>query len=223
MKLNLTELEIRILGSLMEKELTTPENYPLSMNALQSACNQKSNRDPVLNLGEAEINQGLAGLAAKGLARRTTTGGRVDRYCHSLGDKLGLDPAARAILTELMLRGPQTPGELRNRCERMVQIADPEGVEGLLAKLMQFGPPLVIRLPRQPGRKEARYLQVFAGMPEITEEEPLEDAEKGPAQVRPKTPPRRERVLQLQEEVASLKGELGDLRQQVQGVIAAFK
>lgn len=141
MRLNLSELEVRILGSLMEKELTTPENYPLSMNALLSACNQKSNRDPVLTLGEAEVVQGLAGLGAKGLARRTTVGGKVDRYCHSLSDKLGLGPAARAVLCELMLRGPQTAAELRNRAERMVTFTDPEGVEGVLSDLAQFGPP----------------------------------------------------------------------------------
>ena len=108
MKMNLNELETRILGCLMEKELTTPENYPLSLNALVSACNQKSNRDPVMSVTENEVVSALQSLGSRGLARLTTTGGRVGKYCHSVAGKLGLAAATRAILAELMLRGPQT-------------------------------------------------------------------------------------------------------------------
>ena len=173
MKMNLNELEIRILGALMEKELATPENYPLSLNSLLAACNQKSNRDPVVNLSEAELLRGLETLGGRGLARLTTTGGRVAKYCHSAGDRLHLAPPARAILCELMLRGPQTVGELRTRGERMVELGDFAAVEEILAGLQQAAPPLVTRLPRQAGRKELRYAQLLAGQPEFAPEEDL--------------------------------------------------
>ena len=167
MKMNLNELEIRILGCLMEKELSTPESYPLTLNALLSACNQKSNRDPVMVLTENEIAAGLQGLGSRGLARLTTTGGRVGKYCHSVEGKLGLAVPARALLAELMLRGPQTAGELRNRGERMAQFPDLEAVEEVLLELLKCGPPLVARLPRQAGRKEQRYAQLFAALPDL--------------------------------------------------------
>lgn len=218
MRLNLTQLEVRILGSLMEKELTTPENYPLSMNALVSACNQKSNRDPVLNLKESEVQEVLLSLGNKGLARRTTVGLRVDRYCHNIAEKLRLAPAARAVLSELMLRGPQTAAELRNRAERMVPITESEGVEGILEELMHFGPPLVALLPRQPGRKEQRYAQLFAGMPELPEYEETTEVERE----RPRTVPKRERILSLQEKVGAMTAEVRQLRQEVMEVIASF-
>ena len=179
MRMNLNELEIRVLGCLMEKELTTPEYYPLTVNALLSACNQKSNRDPVLTLTEADLLGALRSLGGRGLARLTTTGGRVGKYCHSVADNLGLDAAARSLLAELMLRGPQTVGELRNRCERMHAFACLEAVEEVLGRLRQYGPPLVGRMPRQAGRKEQRYGQFFAGLPETPEEldEPVSEGE----------------------------------------------
>jgi uncharacterized protein len=217
MKMNLSELDIRVLACLMEKELTTPENYPLSLNALVSACNQKSNRDPVTNLTEAEVLRGLESLGSRGLARLTTTGGRVAKYCHSAADKLGLDQPARALLAELMLRGPQTVGELRTRADRMAEFTDLAAVEAALGELQQCAPPFVIRLPRQAGRKEQRYAQVFAGIPEFTEEEEVDLPEKGARQV-----PASERMVRLEDEVATLRAEIAALRREIEELLAQF-
>jgi len=228
MRMNLTELEIRILGCLMEKELTTPEYYPLTLNALASACNQKSNRDPVMTLTQSELMQGLEALGSRGLARLTTTGGRVAKYCHSVADKLRLDPDARAVLAELMLRGPQTAAELRSRGERMAELGGIATVEEIILKLQQCGPPLVIRLPRQAGRKEQRYAQLFAGMPELPEEP--EDAEPSPrrtaaatgagsAQPRVSANPR---LADLEMDMGALREEIGALRQEVEEMLGAF-
>jgi uncharacterized protein len=222
MRMNLDELEIRVLGSLMEKELATPENYPLSLNALVSACNQKSNRDPVLNLSEGDVTRALEGLSARGLARLTTTGGRVARYRHSVAEKLGLAPAARGVLAELMLRGAQTAAELRGRAERMTELGDIAAVESLLNELRQAGPPLVLLLPRQPGRKEQRYAQLFAGIPELPEEEaePLE--ETGGAEAN-RAPSARERLLRLEGEVGALREDVAALRREVEELIDSFR
>jgi len=217
MKMNLNDLEIRILGCLMEKELTTPENYPLSLNALVGACNQKSNREPVLSLSEADVLRGLEGLGSRGLARLTTTGGRVGKYCHSAADKLGLGTSARAILAELMLRGPQTLGELRTRGERMAEFADIAAVEEVLAELQQCGPPIVARLPRQAGRKDARYAQLFAGLPEFSPEEQAAAPEKAAGQI-----PAQGRVVRLQAEVGTLRSEISELRREVGELLAQF-
>ena len=227
MKMNLNDLEIRILGCLMEKELTTPENYPLSLNTLVSACNQKSNRDPVLNLTEAEVLRVLETLGSRGLARLTTTGGRVSKYCHSATDKLHLATAARAILAELMLRGPQTVGELRTRGERMAQFNDLASVEAVLAELQQAAPPFVVRLPRQAGRKELRYAQVFAGLPEFPPEEEEAEQEK-PAERRASSrggerqAPGNERVVRLGADIGELRSEISALRQEVEELMAQF-
>ncbi|GFO67748.1 UPF0502 protein [Geomonas limicola] len=218
MKMNLTDLEIRVLGCLMEKELTTPENYPLSLNSLMSACNQKSNRDPVLSLSEPEVQKVLEALGARGLARLTTTGGRVAKYVHSAADKLGLAVPARAILAELMLRGAQTAGELRNRAERMAPFADIEAVDEVLGELMRAGPPLVVRLPRQSGRKEVRYAQVFGGMPELPEEEEEEVSEPALPYKLPMTG----RLQKLENEIADLRAETAELRKEVQEFLAQF-
>lgn len=225
MRMNLSELEIRILGCLMEKELTTPEYYPLSLNALVNACNQKSNRDPVMNLSEADLVRGLETLGSRGLARLTTTGGRVAKYCHSVATKLHLAPAARAVLAELMLRGPQTVGELRNRAERMAEIADLAAVEAILQELQQCGPPLVIRLPRQAGRKDQRYAQVFAGMPEFPEEEEPE-IERAAIEKSPRAAgqaPGNERLVRLEEEVGTVRSEIVELRKELEEMIASFQ
>ena len=216
MRMNFTELEIRVLGSLMEKELATPESYPLTLNALASACNQKSNREPVMNLSEPDLLRGLEALGARGLARLTTTGGRVPKYCHSVEQKMGLDAPSRAVLAELMLRGPQTASELRSRGERMVEILD---IEGLLLKLQQHGPPLVVKLPRQSGRKEPRYLQLLAGMPELPEEE---EADTPPRTAAVRAPAAHQRLQTLEEGVGTLREEIAALRHEVEEMIAAF-
>ena len=229
MRMNFTELEIRILGCLMEKELTTPEYYPLTLNALASACNQKSNRDPVLTVTESDLLRGLQALGTRGLARLTTTGGRVAKYCHNVAENLRLDPAARAVLAELMLRGPQTAAELRNRGERMAELGDIGAVEEIILKLQQCGPPLVIRLPRQAGRKEQRYAQVFAGMPELPEEpEQPEELEPAPRRTAgasggaPARVPANQRLANLETGIGDLRGEIGALRQEVEELLAAF-
>ena len=233
MKMNLNDLEIRILGCLMEKELTTPENYPLSLNTLVSACNQKSNRDPVLNLTEADVLRGLETLGSRGLARLTTTGGRVAKYCHSAAGKLHLATASRALLAELMLRGAQTVGELRNRGERMTEFSDLAAVEAVLAELQQAAPPFVVRLPRQAGRKELRYAQVFAGIPEFSPEEELEETvalEKGAERRAPAGErlertdrvSRIERVERLEAGIGTLRGETATLRGEIEELLAQF-
>jgi len=237
MKMNLTDLEIRVLACLMEKELTTPENYPLSLNSLVSACNQKSNRDPVLSLTEPEVQQVLEALGGRGLARLTTTGGRVAKYCHNVAEKLRLGVPARALLAELMLRGPQTVGELRTRGERMTEFADIEAVEAVLAELQREAPPMVIRLPRQPGRKDVRYAQVFAGMPGLPDEEEVAEQEEVERQAasgergegrRPaaeraeRRPVANERVERLEAEIAELRGETTALRQEIEELLAQF-
>jgi uncharacterized protein YceH (UPF0502 family) len=219
MKMNLDEVEIRILGCLIEKELTTPEHYPLSLNALTSACNQKSNRAPLLDLAEADVVRGLDKLGSRGLARLTATGGRVARYRHSLGDNLHLDTPARAVLAELMLRGPQTAGELRNRAERMTPLRDIAFVEDILGTLMAFGPPLVTRLPRQPGQKEQRYVQLFAGEPDV----PADVPPPPPESARQRVMTGNERLDRLDEEVSALRAEIAALRGAIEGLRALFE
>ena len=220
MRMNLDEVEVRILGCLVEKELTTPENYPLSLNGLTSACNQKSNRAPLMILVEADVVCGLDKLGSRGLARHTTAvGGWVAKYRHSLDDSLHLAPPALAVLAELMLRGPQTAGELRNRAERMTSLADIATVEEILGALMEFGPPLVTRLPRQPGHKEQRYAQLFAGEPVLPDDAPAPLPE----------PPRQgvtaenERLLRLEEEVSALHAEIADMRCTIEELRELFK
>ncbi len=218
MKMNLTEVEVRILGSLVEKELTTPENYPLSLNALTSACNQKSNRAPLMELTEADVVRGLDQLGARGLARLTAAGGRVPKYRHSMGDNLELAPPALAVLAELMLRGPQTAGELRTRAERMAPFADIAAVEEVLGTLMAFGPPLVARLARQPGHKEQRYAQLFAGTPDV----PVDAPTPFPEPARQRVMAENERLARLDEEVSTLRAEIALLRRAIEDLRSLF-
>ena len=194
------------------------EYYPLSLNALTNACNQKSNRAPVMSMEGTDVIRGLDFLGTKGLARLTTDGGRVAKYCHSMADKLGLAAAQRAILAELMLRGPQTAGELRTRAERMTPLADLAAVEEILQELMNYGPPLVARLPRQPGRKEQRYCHLLSGTPELVVDESHTDEER--VTLPAKTTPGRVQILEG--EINSLKGEVSELRKMVEELKAMF-
>jgi len=220
MKMNLTEVEIRILGCLVEKELTTPENYPLSLNSLTTACNQKSNRAPLIEFVEADVVRGLDKLGSRGLARHTAVCGRVAKYRHSLDDSLHLAPPALAVLAELMLRGPQTAGELRNRAERMTPLADIASVEEILGALMEFGPPLVTRLPRQHGHKEQRYAQLFAGEPVL----PPDDAPALlPEPARQRVMAKNERLDRLDEEVSALRAEIAAMRCTIEELRELFK
>ena len=162
MKLQLDPVEARVIGVLIEKEATTPDQYPLSLNALTNGCNQKSNREPVMDLSDAVVQEAVDRLVKKHLVRsHSGFGSRVSKYQHrfftSEFGALRLSPQEMAVMCELMLRGPQTPGELRSRAERMARFTDVEHVERVLNDLMERGEPLVACLPRQPGKREARY------------------------------------------------------------------
>jgi uncharacterized protein YceH (UPF0502 family) len=165
MDMILTCVEARVLGCLVEKELATPEYYPLSLNALVNACNQKSNREPVMSLAETEVVAALERLRPAGLVLHSAESVRVAKYGHNLRGKLQLRDEELAVLCELLLRGPQTAGELRGRGERMYPFAQVAEVESVLQRLMQHAPPLITRLVRQPGRKEPRYAHLLAGVP----------------------------------------------------------
>jgi len=156
--------QARVLGALLEKEITTPDNYPLSLNALMNACNQRSNREPVMNLHEDEVRDALIGLQDQRLAGPAQgADSRVSKYEHRLGEAFNFSRAETALLCVLLLRGPQTPGELRGRTERMHKFEEIGDVLGGLQKLMEREPPLVAVLARQPGTKESRYAHLLSG------------------------------------------------------------
>jgi uncharacterized protein len=162
--IHLTAAEARVLGALVEKEVTTPEYYPLSLNALINACNQRSNREPVMDLDEEAVRQALHGLEDDGLAGRARSAdGRVTKYEHWLGEAFNFSRAETALICVLLLRGPQTPGELRGRTERLHRFEEIGDVLAALQKLMEREPPLVAVLARQPGTKESRYAQLLSG------------------------------------------------------------
>ena len=209
MDIRLNDIEVRVLGSLVEKELTTPEYYPLSLNSLTNACNQKSNRDPVMALTEEEVVRALDSLRFKQLSVISADGGRVPKYRHLLAEKLGLVPAEQAVLCELLVRGPQTVGELRTRCERMHPFGDLSAVEEVLQELMERESPMIAQMARQPGRKEGRYAQLFSELPESG----AECQETAPEAARQRVMAENERIGKLEEEVATLRAEVSDLRQ----------
>jgi uncharacterized protein YceH (UPF0502 family) len=212
MQLVLNSEEVRVLGALLEKEITTPEYYPLSLNALLNACNQKSNRDPVVHFDENTLERAAYTLRDKGLLLNITgAGSRVPKFSHRLSEKLNLGRRELAVLCELMLRGPQTLGELRTRAERMHPFDDLAEVETVLDRM----PELAVKLPRRPGEKEARYAHLLSGVPEfsgVSEWAPEEMAGPG-------TLPRAGRIAELETEVAQLRREIEDLKQQ----FAAFQ
>lgn len=205
----LNDIEVRVVGALMEKERTTPEYYPLTLNALTRACNQKSNRNPVVDFDEKTVAAALDDLAFhKRLVKRVLSDdSRVPRYRHAVTETLGLDDRGMAALCVLMLRGPQTVGEVRGRTERLYPFEDLKSVDATLQGLMERNPPLVARLPRRPGTKEARYTHLFAGEVAMDEAEFLEPAA---IEVRADN----ERVDRLEGEVEALRGELEALKQQ---------
>ena len=219
MEIVLNDIEVRVLGCLIEKELATPEYYPLTLNALTNACNQKSNRDPVLSLEEAEVVRALDSLRFKQFALLSAEGSRVAKYRHLLAEKLRLTPAELAVLCELLLRGPQTPGELRTRVERMHPFPDLAAVETVMEELMERTPPLAVRLPKQPGRKEQRYAQLFAGEPA----QAVDEHAPAPEAARLKVMAENERIGRLEEDVASLSEEVAELRRTVAELRAQFE
>ncbi len=166
----LSLVETRILGCLIEKEATTPDLYPLTLNSLANACNQKSNRSPVLELDDEAVSTGLESLRHKHLALLVTQfASRVPKYKHSLDKHYPLPAPQVAILAELLLRGPQTAGELRTRCERMCPISDLDTIRQELAQLATRPTPLIVELPRQPGKKDVRYAHLLSGAPDLEE------------------------------------------------------
>lgn len=165
----LTETEVRVVGSLVEKQLTTPEYYPLTLNALTAACNQKSNRDPVMSLGETEIMAAVDRLRDENLVYLFYgSGSRTVKYKHMLPSVYELDPAGTAVMAVLMLRGPQTVGEIRERTGRMHEFGDLNEVQQTLDDLSRRDEPLIVKLERQPGQKEARYAHLLSGAVDVT-------------------------------------------------------
>ncbi|MBI5849053.1 MAG: YceH family protein [Nitrospirae bacterium] len=208
MDIILDDREIRILGCLIEKELTTPEYYPLSLNSLTNACNQKSNRNPMVSYDEAVVQQGLEGLQAKGLARKThTAGSRVDKYLHTFLDRFDLSKQEMAVLCELMLRGPQTAGEIRSRAERMSPFESLEAADETLRGLMEHDPALVLHLPRETGRKERRFIHLLSGDSSVAADADQPEAASAP----PMNTEQRLRIME--EEIEKLTAELKELKQ----------
>jgi uncharacterized protein YceH (UPF0502 family) len=206
MDIVLSDSEVRILGCLIEKEMTTPEYYPLSLNSLTNACNQKSNRDPVVSYDEDDVERGLDSLQQKGLVRKTlASGSRVLKYAHAVLDRFDLSRQDMGVLCELMLRGPQTVGEIRSHTERMsVSFDSLDAVEHALQGLADHDPPLAIKMPREAGKKESRFMHLFSGGVETL---PC----FGVAPARSETP-REEKIGRLEEEIARLRSELEELK-----------
>ena len=210
----LTEIEARVLGSLIEKDITTPDYYPLSLNALVNACNQKNNRDPVMSLDESAVRDALSTLQEKRLAGPASgADSRVTKYEHRLQEVFNFDRREIAIVCVLLLRGPQTPGELRSRTDRMYRFEALEDVISTLDRLAQREPSLASILPRQPGTKESRYTHLFSGEPPEQPASPIARASS------PDASSSADRISNLEEEVARLRTELTEVQQQ----LAAFR
>jgi uncharacterized protein len=221
MSMELSDVEIRVLGALVEKEITTPEYYPLSLNALINACNQKSNRDPVMTLDEEAVRGAIRSLTEQALVRSASGDSRVAKFEHRLNELYNFHRHEIAVLCVLMLRGPQTPGELRTRCERMYAFEDLEAVHAALNLLMRRDSPLVKILPRQPGTKESRYVHLLSGdvVPQAVvaaSEATVQDGGEHAAAV---VTTLGERIRDVEQEVSELRRELETLREQ----FAAFQ
>lgn len=204
--------EVRVLGSLLEKDITTPEYYPLTLNALVNACNQKSNREPIVHYDEPAVTHALDSLKTKGFVTVVSgAGSRVPKYAHRISDRLNLGRRELALLCELMVRGPQTVGELRTHAARMYDFSDLEEIEACLQGMMQRAlDPLVTKLPRRPGTKGERYAHLLSGEPEITEPPAAAPA---PAAVS-NAAPSPDRVSRLETEVSALRAEIDALKEQ---------
>ncbi len=221
--IRLTAAEARVLGALIEKEVTTPEYYPLSLNALINACNQKSNREPVMDLDEEAVRQALHGLEDKGLAGRARSAdGRVSKYEHWLGEAFNFSRAETALICVLLLRGPQTPGELRGRTERMHRFEEIADVLAAVQKLMERDPPLVSLLPRQPGTKESRYAHLLSGNVEtVVAATAVSHPGSGPTDPgRPPDAGQEERIAQLEAAVVELRQKFAELKRKFEDMFA---
>jgi uncharacterized protein len=216
MRVELDSLEARVVGCLIEKQVTTPDQYPLSLNSLVSACNQKSNREPVMSLDERAVQSTLDGLSRKHLLlERSGFGSRVPKYqhlfCNTEYGTLKFSAQELAVVCELLLRGPQTPGELRSRASRMARFGDVSEVEAVLQALQdRESGPLVARLPREPGRRESRYMHLFSGeaIPQAEAEERVTPA----APSAPEGETLQSRVARLEAELAALRADVEELK-----------
>jgi len=214
----LTDIETRVLGALIEKDITTPDYYPLSLNALVNACNQKNNRDPVMTLDETIVRDGLSSLQEKRLAGPASgADSRVTKFEHRLQEVFNFDRREIAIVCVLLLRGPQTPGELRSRTDRMYHFEALEDIVSTLDRLAQRQPPLAQVLPRQPGTKESRYTHLFSGEPAILEGRM--DVAGVPSAATGTSNSLADRIRTLEAEVSRLREELSEVQQQ----LAAFR
>ncbi len=206
----LSPAELRVLGALIEKESTTPEYYPMSLNSLVAACNQKTNRWPVTEYTEDDVLNGLEGLKLRGFAASILGGSRVTKYAQRFTEKLNMGRRETAILCVLMLRGPQTVGEIKGRTERVYAFADLDETETVLHKLMDRDEgPLAQKLPHAPGTKEPRYATTLAGVVEFT----------APAQAAAAVSPASDRLSALEAEVATLRSEVADLKRRLDEVL----
>ena len=222
MSVELSALEARVIGCLIEKQIATPDQYPLSLNALVNACNQRSNRDPVLNLEERDVQALVDGLMRKQLVlEKSGFGSRVPKYhqlfCNTQFGTLKFSPQQTAIVCELLLRGPQTPGELRTHAARLAPISDVTEVESALEDLMTRPEgPHVVKLAREPGRRESRYAQLFTGPPT----QPVDDGSvesRGIVEPTAENPTLMARVVALEHTVDELRRELVELRARLGG------
>jgi hypothetical protein len=219
---NLTDIETRVLGALIEKDIATPDYYPLSLNALVNACNQKNNRDPVMTLDESAVHDALSSLQDKRMAGPARgADSRVTKFEHRLQEVFNFDRREIAVVCVLLLRGAQTPGEIRGRTDRMYHFDALEEVVSTLDRLAQREPPLACVLPRQPGTKESRYMHLFSGEPQ----QGMEDASvvrtrperepKGPSPANAGAGSTSERIARLEEEVSRLRAELAEVHEQL--------
>jgi uncharacterized protein YceH (UPF0502 family) len=216
----LTELETRVLGSLIEKDITTPDYYPLSLNALVNACNQKNNRDPVMTLDESAVRDALASLQEKRMAGPASgADSRVTKFEHRLQEVFNFDRREIAIVCVLLLRGPQTPGELRSRTDRMYHFEALEDIVSTLDRLAQREPPLARILPRQPGTKESRYTHLFSGEPPAADLAETTNVGRTLLSASAGASSTADRLSTLEEEVARIRQELNEVQQQ----LAAFR
>jgi hypothetical protein len=223
MLIQLTPIQARIMGVLLEKEVTTPDQYPLSLNGLTLGCNQKSNRDPVMNLSESEVQNGLDELRDKKLIfEHTGTGSRVvkykHRFCNTQFSDLKFSRQQLAIICVMLLRGPQTPGELRTRTNRLAEFENVDEVEATLNKLQQLNDQqLVVKLDREPGKRDTRYAHLFSGDEglQVTSQTPAKTATTSSTQDSTFSPKALERITLLEQQVAELTSQLTELKELV--------
>lgn len=223
--MRLSNIELRVIGCLLEKESTTPDQYPMSLNALTNACNQKSNRDPVMSLDESAVQEALDTLSKKHLVvEKSPFGGRTAKYqhrfCNTEFSELQFSTQERGLLCVLFLRGPQTPGELRTRTNRLCEFSDVNEVEDALEKLASHKDgAFVKKLPRQPGKRESRYIHLL-GETDVVEE-CVQDDETGHGKIHDATPTMNyvQRIEQLEKEVIDLRSELAALRETVKQIM----